>query len=616
MDSQFASSRLIWRHKDPKSCRVEAFRQWINRKHRLHLKDYHELHKYSITDYMFWQDLWQYLNIIYSVPPEQIVTEGRMPEVRTWFPGARLNYAENILRFNGDSIAVTSARETGYVRQYTFRELREMVRHLASALRMNGLQKGDRVAAIITNSIDAIVIALAAVSIGAIFSSTATDMGVQGILDRYRQIQPKFVFAETEVVYAGKTIDLMPRVIEVVRDLQSRGLQGVVLLPSTKTGAEPQIPTGIPNCRTLSSFLAASDARPLTFEQLPFDHPVFVLYSSGTTGVPKCIVHCSGGLLLNGLKEGAFAYNMALDECYFQYTTPGWMMWNAMLIALGHGTRLIAYDGSPFHPSAQAFLKFISDHGATIWGTSPRFLMELQATGIEPPEIQSKSLGMAVEIYDPDGKNIEDIALPGELVCTRPHPSMPVHFWADKNDEKYRNAYFNRYPGVWHHGDFIVKNPKTQGFLILGRSDGVLNPSGVRFGSAEIYSVLDVFRDELEDTLCIGQRRPEDKDERVLLFVKMRPGRRFSEDLKRRIRDTIRKDLSPRHVPSYIFEIRDIPYTVNNKKIEVAVKQIVSGSNLKPSGTVANPESLEEYYKFRHLEKLVESEGSKAKAKL
>ncbi|KIP06965.1 hypothetical protein PHLGIDRAFT_106267 [Phlebiopsis gigantea 11061_1 CR5-6] len=676
MDSQFSQSRLIWKHRDTQNCRVDVFRRWINRKHGLNLTDYYALHKYSVTDYTFWGDLWEYLNVIYSVPPSQIVAEGRMPETRTWFPGARLNYAENLLRFNGDNIAVTSARETGHVAQYSFRRLREMVRDLAAALRANGLQSGDRVAGVITNSIDGVVIALAVTSIGAVFSSTATDMGVQGILDRYRQIQPKFVFAETEVVYAGKTIDLMPKVTAVIRDLQSHGLHGAILLPSSKTGKQPTLPPGVPNCTSMASFLATGDGRPLTFEQVPFEHPVFILYSSGTTGVPKCIVHCGGGLLLNGMKESAFGYDMNSDACYFQYTTPGWMMWNAMLPTLGNGARIICYDGSPFHPDLRTFMKFISDQGATIWGTSPRFLVELQASGIEPlklasfdslrvimstgapltapvfewtqqtfgdihvtsvsggtdicagfitavpvlptysGEIQGKCLGMDVQIFDPDGKNIEDTGMPGELVCTRPHPSMPVYFWADKNDEKYRNAYFNKFPGVWHHGDFMCKNPLTQGLLILGRSDGVLNPSGVRFGSAEIYSVLDQFREELEDTLCVGQRRPEDKDERVLLFLKMRPGVRFGESLVARVREAIRKGLSARHVPAYIFEIQDIPYTVNNKKIEIAVKQIVSGSNLKPSGTVANPESLQLYYKYRHLEKLLETEGAKAKARL
>ncbi|THH02274.1 hypothetical protein EW026_g590 [Hermanssonia centrifuga] len=336
---------------------------------------------------------------------------------------------------------------------------------------------------------------------------------------------------------------------------------------------------------------------------------------------------------MNGMKEGSFAYNMSSDDTYFQYTTTGWMMWNAMIPSLANGTRLIAYDGSPFHPDVRAFLKFVSDQGVTILGTGPRFLTEVQSNGIEPlklasfdslrvimstgavltapmfewtqeafgpsvhiasvsggtdicsgfvtaaptlptyaGEIQVKSLGMAVEIFDHEGKSIEDTGLPGELVCTRPHPSMPIRFWGDKNDEKYRKSYFDTYPGVWRQGDFMVKNPSTKGLIILGRSDGVLNPSGVRFGSAEIYSVLEQFRDVLDDSF---------------------------------IREAIRKALSARHVPAYIFEIQEIPYTVNNKKIEIAVKQIVSGSNLKPSGTVANPESLQLYYKYRNLEQLL-----------
>ncbi|KAE9391898.1 acetoacetyl-CoA synthetase [Gymnopus androsaceus JB14] len=667
MASYFEHSRFLWQNPQPNFTNVENFRRIVNRKRSLNLKDYHDLHRYSVEEYSFWEDAWTYCRIIYSVPPQEVIAQGNIPEVPEWFPGARLNYAENLLWRNDDGIACTAGGELGKVTDYTFRELRQRVRIMASAMRANGLKVGDRVAAIVTNSIDAITIALATASVGGIFSSTATDMGTQGILDRYRQIQPKLVFAETEVMYAGKIVDLREKVSAVIKDLCERGLQGGILLPSAITGKEIGI-SGLPNTATLNKFLSTGTGSELVFEQLPFNQPLFILYSSGTSGPPKCIVHSAGGVLMQTIKDQRFGFDMNQTDTYFQYTTTGWMMWTFMLSALATGCRLILYDGSPFHPDLQSYLKFVSDQGVSLWGTSPRFLAEVQGRKLIPlkigsfeglramsitgavvtapifqwayeafggklhvistsggtdvccafvggvpslpvyvGELQHKSLGMKVEVFDQDGNNIEHTGEAGELVCTRPHPSLPVKFWGDTPDgRKLRDTYFSFYPGVWRQGDFMVVNPKTKGIMILGRSDGVLNPSGVRFGSGEIYTVLEKFSSNIDDSICVGQRRPNiDKDERVLLFLKMRPGSKFTPSLEKQIRSLIRSALSARHVPQYIFEVEDIPYTVNGKKIEIAVKQIVSGSALKPSGTVANPESLQLYYKYNDIEKLI-----------
>ncbi|KAG7098350.1 hypothetical protein E1B28_000309 [Marasmius oreades] len=660
--NHFEHSRLLWEPPNPRSTNIEHLRVLINRTRGPNLKDYQDLHKYSVEDYNFWLDLWKFLRVIASKPPKAILEQGPIPEIPIWFPDARLNYAENLLWRNDDGIACTACGESGRIVNYSFRQLRECVREMASAMRATGVTVGDRVAAVITNSFVAVTIALATASIGAVFSSTATDMGIQGILDRYTQIQPKLVFAETEVFYAGNTVDLVPKVTEVIMKLRP-GLKCAVLLPSVVTGKEIKLEQSV----TLREFLARGDSREeLHFEQLPFSQPLFILYSSGTSGPPKCIVHSAGGILMQTKKDIHLHLDVKQDDTYFQYTTTGWMMWSFMLTTLSIGARLILYDGSPFHPDVQTYLKFISDQGVTHVGTSPRFLAEVQGNGIEPlslgtfeslrvlgvtgavltpplfewafrafgsrvhllsmsggtdiccglvggnpsgpvyvGEIQTKTLGMKIEVFDPEGKNVEQTGEPGELVCTRPHPSLPLKFWGDTEDgKKLRETYFSFFPGIWRQGDFIVINPTTKGVMILGRSDGVLNPSGVRFGSGEIYTVLEAFSEHIDDSICVGQRRAADKDERVLLFLKMRLGHTFTPGLEREIRNRIRSALSARHVPAHIFQVDDIPYTVNGKKIEIAVKQIVSGSNLKPSGTVANPDSLRLYYKYQDIEKI------------
>ncbi|KAK1227680.1 hypothetical protein PQX77_009305 [Marasmius sp. AFHP31] len=599
------------------------------------------------------------------------MSPGSIPEVPIWFPGARLNYAENLLWRNDDGIALIASSERGHLGRCSFRELRLKVREMAAAMRANGVVAGDRVAAIITNSIIAVTIALATTSIGAIFSGTATDMGQDGILDRYQQIRPKLIFSETEAQYAGKKLNLIPKAAAVVKALRDTGLQRAVLLPSTITGANIEM-KDVPNVITLPEFLASGDNRELVFEQLPFSHPVYILYSSGTSGPPKCIVHSAGGALLQSKKDAMLSKDIREEDIHFQYTTTGWLLWKYMLTSLSVGATVVLYDGSPFYPDIKTYLKFVSDLDANFFGTSPRFMSEVQGHGINPLEVgpftslrvvsvtgavltppmfeftfnafgrkvylistsggtdifcslvsgaptlpvytgetQYKALGMKVEVFDDAGNNVENKGEPGELVVTRPHPSLPI-LWGDTPDgKKLRETYFERYPGIYRHGDFMVVNRETKGIMVLGRSDGVLNPSGVRFGSGEIYSVLErlVKSTEIDDTVCIGQRRPQDKHERVLLFVKMRKGHSLTKSLENEIRSAIKSALSARHVPEYIFEVEDIPYTVNGKKIEIAIKQIVSGSTMKPSGTVANPESLKLYYKYKDIEKVVGSQG-------
>ncbi|KAK7472526.1 hypothetical protein VKT23_000641 [Stygiomarasmius scandens] len=671
-----SQGKLIWN--PPQTApftSVEILRRAINRKHGLSLKNYFDLYEYSVNNDAFWSDIWEDLGIVYSVAPKKSVTLGPLPHLHqaSWFPGARLNYAENLLRRNDDAIACTTIDETYVPKDYSYRQLRGLVAEMAAALRVNGLSTGDRVAGVLSNSIIAVVLALATTSIGAIYTGTAPDMGAKGILDRYTQVQPKFLFIETETIYTGTSKNLNEKVTEVVEGLSQSGLKLAVLLPSRATGIPSSLK--IRNSTTLDKFLSSGDGRPLVFEQLPFSHPLVILYSSGTSGTPKCIVHSAGGLLLQVKKDLVYGFDIGPNDTFFQYTTTGWMMWMLMIGALSIGARTIVYDGSPFYPSAPAFLRMIDEQLVSVLGLSPRFMAELQGKGIQPTdigkfeslhtiavggaiftpplhewtqqafnrgrvgnptrvfvgigatdvccaygsstkslpiyagEISCKVLGMRIEVFDSQGKNIEHTGEAGEMTVTRPHPSVPLGFWDAAAQRpvpgaKFEQAYFDMYPGVWRQGDFMVVNPKTKGYLVLGRSDGVLNPKGVRFGSGEIYSVLESnFGALIEESICVGQRRPQDSDETVLLFLKMRKPGSLDDVLLRRIRTSIRNSLSARHVPSYIFEVSQIPMTTNGKKIEIAVKQIVSGQNPKPSGAVANPEAFKEYYKYYTMTK-------------
>ncbi|KAI9457898.1 hypothetical protein F5148DRAFT_1221811 [Russula earlei] len=636
----FANSRLLSEPIAPQHTRVEVLRRMINRKHwSSSQSDYYDLHEYSVTNYTFWLDLWEFLGIISSVPPSKVWEEGYIKEVPRWFPGARLNYAENLLWRTDDAIALTERNESGHTSFYSYRELREQVRKLAAALKVHGLQPGDRVAAMIANRAISIVIVLATSSLGGIFTSIATDIGVKGILDRYRQVLPKFFFAETEAMYAGKIIDVLPNVTEVAQDLSSKGLEHVILLPGIKSGLEPspEVVRSIVLSKTLSAFLASDNGRHLVFEQLPFSHPLYILYSSGTTGPPKCIVHSGGGALIKSKQELGIHIGLGIDDTYFQYTSTAWMMWPYMLAGLACGSRVILYEGSPFYPDVKTYLRFIDEQNVSFLGASPRFLYEVQGRGILPRrdvgkfealrrfsstgsvftaaqfewvqrafndhvvissgsggtdifgafvftipthpvyagEMQGKTLGMAVEIFDEAGKDISESGMAGELVCTRPHPALPVCFWGDDaRGTLFLKAYYDTYPGVWRHGDFIAMNPRTRGYIIF---------------RAQIYNVLErsEFTARIDDSICVGQRRPQDEDERVLL----------------RSAQAIREALSARHVPAYVLQVKDIPYTINGKKIEIAVKKVVSGTRVVPSATVANPESLEEYYKYQEIER-------------
>ncbi|UPL02939.1 hypothetical protein LCI18_013873 [Fusarium solani-melongenae] len=612
-----------WAHPSPQLTKLDAFRRHVNLKYDLALTDYEQLHKWSVDKAeLFYREIWDFCGVVYSAPPSRVVSDGSSMWPRPeWYPGARLNFTENVLAVglatHPDKIAVSACREAGTQwKHLTWKQLEREVARYASALKIAHVKAMDRVAAIMTNSLEAVLILLACASIGAIFSSTSPEMGANGIIERYLQSQPKVLFLESRVLYGDKWRELSQKLATVVKKLKDQvtGLQQVVV-----SGPTWEDDTVI----SLSKFLDVR-VEPLQFLQVPFDHPVYILYSSHKMDM-------------------ALAMDLGIDSIYYQYTSTGWMMWNMLVGALSVGCKIILYDGSPLHPRPSYQLRFLEEQGVTHWGTSPKFLATLMRDlggplpslaalqtvlisgsalskelcdwfyTVFPKEVGlhngsggtdmlggTAALGMKVEIWDENGNNIDGSGQKGELVITKPFPSMPVTFWGEGGDEKYRNAYFDTFPGVWCHGDFVSRDIKTKGYLVHGRSDGVLNPGGVRFGTAEIYDVVSKFT-EVDDSIAVGQRRPQDQEEQVLLFVKTRNGATLDEALESKIRDAIKTLLSPRHVPAHILHVKGIPYTMSGKKVEKAVKSVVTGERVRNAGAISNAECLKEYEKYASL---------------
>jgi len=618
-------------------------------------RDYDALYRWSIRQPAeFWGAVWDFCGVTGERGALVLEHADRMPGAR-WFPGTRLNYAENLLQRDGDEDAIVFRGENRLAGRISFRELRHEVSRLAQALRAAGIRPGDRVAGYMPNLPGTVIAMLAASSLGAVWSSCSPDFGVQGVVDRFGQITPRILFAADGYFYNGKTIDNLPRLREIMAQLP--GVEKLVVVPYTC--GNPDI-RDLPQAIDVHEFMAPFSAGPIEFERLPFDHPLFIMYSSGTTGAPKCIVHGAGGTLLQHLKEHVLHTDVQRGERLFYFTTCGWMMWNWLVSGLAAGATLMLYDGSPFLARGTVLWDYADEEKISVFGTSAKYIDALAKLGLEPGkthdlsalrallstgsplapesfdyvyrhikadlqlasisggtdiiscfalgcpvlpvwrgELQCRGLGMKVEVWNDDGKPVRGEK--GELVCTAPFPSMPAGFWNDPGGAKYRAAYFERYPGVWHHGDY-VELTAHDGLMIHGRSDAVLNPGGVRIGTAEIYRQVERL-DEVVESLAIGQDWPPQQpgDVRVVLFVRLRDGLTLDAALANRIRQQIRDNTTPRHVPAAVLQVSDIPRTKSGKIVELAVRNVVHGLPVKNVEALANPEALAQ---FRDREEL------------
>ncbi len=640
--------RLLWQPSEERvrNANITRYIDYVNKIYSLSIKGYEDLYQWSIGHREeFWASVWDLGKVIYSRPYETVLEDSPTMMGAKWFVGSRLNFAENLLRYRDDKVALVFKGEGLETVRMTYARLYDEVAGLARSLRDAGVSVGDRVAGYVPNMIHTVVAMLATTSIGAIWSSCSPDFGIKGVLDRFGQIEPKILFTANGYYYNGKSHDSLTRISGIIRDLP--GIEKIVVIPYTKERADI---SSLPNAVHYDDFISTGPAPELTFEQLPFDHPLYIMYSSGTTGLPKCMVHGAGGTLIQHLKEHILNCDLTREDRIYYFTTCGWMMWNWLVSALAVGATVILYDGSPFYPDAGAVFQLAQDEGMTIFGTSARYIAAVENAGLKPRErydlsslkamcstgsplseesfrfvysqikedlnlasisggtdllscfalgcpvlpvyegeLQCRGLGMNIQAFDETGKPV--IGKPGELVCTSSFPSMPISFWSDADGSKYTKAYFDVYPGIWRHGDFIQISERGT-VKIYGRSDATLNPSGVRIGTAEIYRQVEAM-EEIDDSIVVGQSW--DNDVRVILFIKLAEGVEFTHELVARIKKNIRENTTPRHVPAKVIPVKDIPVTLNGKKVEMAVRNVIEGKPVTNKDALANPEALELY---------------------
>ena len=629
-----------------KASNMYAFMELVNREKGRNYRSYRELYRFSVDEpEAFWDILFRYLDIVHSVGYERTVDDiHRFPGAK-WFPGCRLNYAENLLRHEANDEACLIFRGEDKVRRVlTWKDVKEQTFRLATALRELGVGAGDAVSAYLPNLPETIIAMLSTAAVGGVWCSCATDIGPGAAFDRLGQVSPKVLFTTDGYYYKGKEFDTLPNAAQVAARME--GLKKVVVV---HYAGKPEDIATVPNAVLYEDFLAKAVPEPFVYEQREFNDPTVAMFSSGTTGKPKCMVQSVGGLLINQLKELVLHHDMKPSDRMLYITTCSWMMWNWQAAALGAGSSIVLYDGNPSYPDLDAIWKVLEEEGVTVFGLSASYIHALMAAGFNPREhadlrklrmisqtgsalseegfrfvyreikqdlhfnsiaggtdingcfcignllspvyvgeLQAPGLGMKIECYDENGKPVRDTQ--GELVCEIPEPSMPIWFANDPDGERYMNAYFRVYPGIWHHGDYVQFNSETGGVTYFGRSDSVLKPSGVRIGTAEIYNIVEKLP-EVQDSLAIGQMYHD--DQRILLFVQLAPGAELTEELKKRIKKDLRTKASPRHVPALIYAVPDLPKTFNGKKVESAVTNLVNGRRITNREALGNPESLD-----------------------